>query len=151
MGVTSLLSDAGHEMTTVVLPAFVTMIGAPACALATGGLAAAGIAAAFVFPFSAVFYLGVLFALNGSYMATQDALEGAITADPVRRTDRSTAYGLMASVNGAGDFAVSAVVGLLWTLVSPVVAFGYAAVLMWGGAVLLGSLRRGSPRQEIEA
>ena len=40
MGVTSLLSDWGHEMATVVLPAFMTAVGAPAAVLgATGGIA----------------------------------------------------------------------------------------------------------------
>ena len=33
MGVTSFLSDAGHEMATTILPAFLTLIGAPAAAL----------------------------------------------------------------------------------------------------------------------
>ncbi len=117
----------------------------------TGGLVAVGLAAAFLLPFSAVFYLAFLFALNGSFMATQDALEGAITADQINRADRSTAYGVMATVNGVGDFAASAVVGLLWTLVSPVVAFAYAAALMWAGAAMLARIRRSTPREEIEA
>jgi dipeptide/tripeptide permease len=33
-------------------------------------------------------------------------------------------------VQSAGDFAASVVVGLLWTLVSPAVGFGYAAAWM---------------------
>ena len=56
----------------------------------------------------------------------------------------------MATVNGIGDFGASAVVGLLWTLVSPVVAFGYAAVLMWAGTGVLLKIRRSHPQREIE-
>jgi dipeptide/tripeptide permease len=48
----------------------------------------------------------------------------------------------MATVNGVGDFVASALVGLLWTLVSPVVAFAYAAVLMFAGAGVLLVIRR---------
>ncbi|MBN1461222.1 MAG: MFS transporter [Armatimonadetes bacterium] len=114
-----------------------------------GGLVAAGLVVAFALPFSAIFFLAVLFALNGSFMATQDSLEGAITADRVERANRSTAYGVMATVNGVGDFAASAVVGLLWTLVSPTVAFAYAAALMWSGAGSLAMIRRSTPHQEI--
>jgi predicted MFS family arabinose efflux permease len=93
--------------------------------------------------------LALLFALNGSFMAAQDALEGAMTADQVERANRSTAYGVMAAVNGVGDFAASAIVGLLWTLASPMVAFAYAAILMWSGAGLLAAVRRSGPHQEI--
>ena len=117
----------------------------------SGGLVAAGLVVAFLLPFSALLYLALLFALNGSYMATQDALEGAITADQVRRADRGTAYGLMATVNGIGDFAGSSIVGLLWTLVSPLAAFSYAAALMWAGAGVLARIRRSAPYPDIEA
>ena len=116
-----------------------------------GGLVAAGVAVAFLLPFSAVWYLALLFALNGSYMATQDALEGAITADQIHRANRGTAYGLMATVNGVGDFVASSLVGLLWTLVSPVVAFVYAAAFMWAGAGVLAGIRRSNPHEKIEA
>jgi dipeptide/tripeptide permease len=44
-------------------------------------------------------------------------------------------------VNGVGDFVASAAVGLLWTGVSPVVGFGYAAVLMLIGAAILHTVR----------
>lgn len=115
----------------------------------TGGLVAAGLVVAFALPFSAILFLAVLFALNGSFMAAQDSLEGAMTADQVERANRSTAYGVMATVNGVGDFAASAVVGLLWTLVSPTVAFAYAAALMWSGAGSLAMIRRSTPNQEM--
>ena len=50
----------------------------------------------------------MLFALAGVYVAVQEALEPAITADLVPdRAIRGTAMGMLASVNGIGDFVAS--------------------------------------------
>jgi hypothetical protein len=38
---------------------------------------------------------------------------------------RGSAFGLLAAVQSFGNLAASAIVGLLWTLASPRVAFGY--------------------------
>jgi hypothetical protein len=40
----------------------------------------------------------------------------------------------MGAVNGFGDLFASAMVGTLWTLISPAVAFASAAALMLAGA-----------------
>jgi MFS family permease len=106
-----------------------------------GGVVAAGFAAAFLFHLRSLPYLLLLFCLAGAYIAAQDALEGAITADFVAGVARGTGYGLMATVNGVGDLVASAVVGLLWTAVSPVVGFAYGAVMMLAGAVVLYRVR----------
>jgi dipeptide/tripeptide permease len=50
---------------------------------------------------------------------------------------RGSAFGLLAGIQSAGDFIASAVVGLLWTLVSPTLAFGFAAALMIGALVTM--------------
>jgi MFS family permease len=106
-----------------------------------GVVVAAGFAAAFAFSWRSLGYLSLLFVLAGLYIAAEDALEGVMTADATEATTRGTAYGLLASVNGVGDFTASAVVGLLWTAVSPVVGFAYAAALMLAGAVVLHRVR----------
>jgi len=106
-----------------------------------GAVVAAGFALAFLRAVRSPAYLLLLFALAGAYIAAQDALEGAITADYVVGEVRGTGYGLMATVNGVGDLVASAAVGLLWTVVSPVAGFGYAAVLMLAGAVVLYRVR----------
>jgi len=68
---------------------------------------------------------------------------GARRRGPVRvarhrnRGHRGTAYGSMGAVNGAGDLIASALVGTLWTAVSPVAAFGCAGALMLAGAALM--------------
>jgi hypothetical protein len=51
---------------------------------------------------------------------------------------RSTGFGVLASVNGVGDLISSAIVGLLWTAISP---FSYAFVItIVGAAVMLTAL-----------
>ncbi|HJT87475.1 MAG TPA: hypothetical protein VJ732_06455, partial [Bryobacteraceae bacterium] len=81
--------------------------------------------------------LVAVFALAGVYIGIEDALEGAIPADLIFSAHRGTAYGLMGAVNGVGDLIASALVGTLWTLVSPAAGFASAAVLMLAGGVLL--------------
>jgi MFS family permease len=94
-----------------------------------------------MFSLHSMAYLLALFVLAGIYIAAEDALEGAMTADYTTPEVRGTAYGLLATVNGVGDFVASAAVGLLWTGVSPVAGFGYAAVLMLIGAAVLHTVR----------
>ena len=53
-------------------------------------------------------------------------------------SNRGTAYGVMGTVNGVGDFLSSVVVGLLWSL-SPEAGFAYAAVAMLCGGAAAGA------------
>jgi len=106
-----------------------------------GALVMIGFIIAFLTHTSSIVWLGVLFALAGVFIAIEDSLEGAMTADLVAdESNRGTAYGVMGTVNGVGDFLSSAVVGLLWSF-SPEIGFGYAAVAMLLGAVLLVRVR----------
>ncbi|MBN2560456.1 MAG: MFS transporter [Phycisphaerae bacterium] len=100
-----------------------------------------GFIVAFLTNTSSILWLGVLFALAGVYIAVEDALEGVLTADLVPdESNRGTAYGVMGTVNGIGDFLSSVVVGLLWVF-SPEIGFAYAAVAMLLGAALLQRVR----------
>jgi dipeptide/tripeptide permease len=47
------------------------------------------------------------------------------------------AFGVLATVNGIGDFLSSIIVGALWTMAGTSVAFGYSAVLFCLGALLV--------------
>ena len=47
---------------------------------------------------------------------------------------------MLATVNGVGDFLSSAIVGLLWSILGPTVAFGYSALLFLVSAVLVARL-----------
>jgi MFS family permease len=103
-----------------------------------GALTGAGAAAMFVVPaFSEMAAITGVFVLAGIYMGIQDSLEGAIPADLVGPESRGTAYGAMGAVNGIGDFIASALVGTIWTTVSPEAAFGIAGLLMLAGAVVV--------------
>jgi MFS family permease len=104
---------------------------------ALGSLTAAWAAALFLYRVTDLVTIGGVFVVGGIYIGIQDALEGAIPADMVARADRGTAYGLMGAVNGVGDLTASALVGTLWTLISPAIAFACAAVLMLSGAVVV--------------
>ena len=46
------------------------------------------------------------------------------------------AFGVLATVNGVGDFLSSIIVGGLWTTIGTAAAFGFSAVLFTAGALL---------------
>ena len=98
----------------------------------------------FVTETRSVWWLGVLFALAGVYVAVQEALEPAITADLVPdRAIRGTAMGVLGAVNGVGDFVASVGVGALFAL-GPQIGFGVAAGVMLAGMLMLAWRRPGS-------
>lgn len=103
----------------------------------------AGFVMAFAFGWSSVGYLFFLFALAGLFISAEDTLEGAATADYIGAEARGIGMGVLATVNGVGDFLASVIVGLLWTAVSPLAGFGYAALLMLLGALFLKRARLG--------
>lgn len=109
--------------------------------LAAGYCTAAVVCVGFLFPVSSLWYLGVLFALAGTYIAVEDALEGAIAADLLPPEIRGLGYGMLGTVNGIGDLCSSIIVGLLWTQATSAVGFGYAAALSLAGAVIIFRLR----------
>lgn len=102
-----------------------------------GAVTALGAAGLFTGQHRNLAAFGAVFVAAGVYIGIQDALEGAIPADLVGAEDRGTAYGLMGAVNGVGDWISSALVGTLWTRVSPAAAFAWAAGLMLAGAAAM--------------
>jgi MFS family permease len=83
----------------------------------------------------------VLFSIAGLYIAIEDSLEGAIAGSILRDESRSTGFGVLGTVNGIGDFISSAIVGILWTLLSPFYGFAYAAILSFAGAIVLAIIK----------
>jgi MFS family permease len=57
---------------------------------------------------------------------------------------RGSAFGLLAAVQSFGNLAASAIAGLLWTAVSPRVAFAYLVAWMLLALVGLAAARRAS-------
>lgn len=89
-------------------------------------------------------FLVPLFLLAGFFTAITDTVEGTAAADLLPTGSRGTGFGVLQTVNGVGDFASSAVVGALWALMSPVIAFTYAAILSATGGIILLYLTRGN-------
>ncbi|HZL44200.1 MAG TPA: MFS transporter [Verrucomicrobiae bacterium] len=81
--------------------------------------------------------LAAIFILGGVYVAMEETLEDSFCAELVGVEHHGMAFGTLATVNGAGDFLSSIVVGTLWTWVGTGAAFGYSAVLFAAGAVLV--------------
>jgi len=114
--------------------------------LASGYLLAALMGLGWILSTSSVWSLAILFALGGTFIAAEDALEGALAADLLPEAVRGTGYGVLATVNGLGDFLSSIIVGLLWTAFNPAVGFAYATVLFLAGAVVIYRAREPSRR-----
>jgi MFS family permease len=81
--------------------------------------------------------LALVFALAGTVYSSQQSLERAIAADLVPEQVRSTGFGVLATVNGIGDFISSLMVGLLWSAFSPAAGFAYSLILTSLGAVTM--------------
>ncbi|MEJ5357889.1 MAG: MFS transporter [Desulfobacterales bacterium] len=109
---------------------------------ALGVLAALLTAAAFWFHWGDPPILGLVFLISGLYTAVQEALESTVTAEMVSGEALAMGYGALGTLNGTGKLVSSAAVGLLWTAVSPVLAFGLAAAVMAGGTLALLRARR---------
>lgn len=106
--------------------------------LAVGYFLAAGMSVGFIVVPLHLPELVVLFGVAGLYVAIQDTLEKSVAAELLPREIRATGFGVLATVNGIGDFVSSMAVGFLWSAVSPVAGFAYAASLtMLGGVFIL--------------
>jgi len=110
-----------------------------------GALTATLTALAFWFRIDSVALLGVIFLVAGLYVAVQEALEFTVTADMVSRDTLTMSYGALGTVNGSAKLVSSTVVGVFWTIVSPVFGFALAAVLMTAGTLALARVRRPEP------
>lgn len=89
-----------------------------------------GFVLAFVFNYTNLVYLFSLFVLAGIFIAAEDTLEGAITADLISAETRGIGMGVLGTVNGTGDFVSSLLIGFLWTAISPAVGFIASGILM---------------------
>ena len=82
-------------------------------------------------------WLGLVFALSGTFIAITETLEDSFCAELVGEEHHGTAFGVLATVNGAGDFLSSIMVGVLWTAFGTSTAFSYSAILFFLGAMLV--------------
>jgi len=105
--------------------------------LASGYALAAVMAGLIVAAPMTVGLLGIIFVLSGIHVAIGETLEDSFCAELVGEEQHGMAFGVLATVNGLGDFLSSIVVGALWTAMGTSVAFGYSAVLFSLGALLV--------------
>lgn len=115
--------------------------------LATGYLLAAVMAGAVIALPLNIGTLAVIFALGGIYVAMEETLEDSFCAELVDARQHGMGFGVLATVNGLGDFISSLMVGLLWTAFGIPVAFGYCAALFLLGA---GMVLRIAPAHRSE-
>jgi MFS family permease len=88
--------------------------------------------------------LAVAFLAAGVGIGAVETAEHAAVAALAPEHLRGSAFGLLATVQSFGNFAASAVVGLLYTVASPALAYGWATALMvLALALLLRELTRG--------
>ena len=111
--------------------------------LATGYTLAAVMAIVIIALPANVWMLGAVFVLGGIYVGIEETLEDSLCAEFVNEAHHGMAFGVLATVNGIGDFLSSAIVGLLWSVAGTTVAFGYSAALFFASAVLVARIRAG--------
>ncbi|HEV8353869.1 MAG TPA: MFS transporter [bacterium] len=85
--------------------------------------------------------LAAVFVGSGIYIGVEEAIEKAVAADLLPADGRTFGFGVLATVNGVGDFVASALVGLLWQTAGAPVAFGSAAAISLIGTVALARLK----------
>ena len=110
-------------------------LGAAAFAVAYAGLAVSG---------SSVVLVAVFFAFAGIGIGFAETAESAAVAGLAPSEMVGSAFGLLAAVQSFGNFAASAVAGVLWTLVSPRAAFTYLSAWMLISLATLVFVRAGS-------
>ncbi|HVB35678.1 MAG TPA: MFS transporter [Candidatus Acidoferrales bacterium] len=91
----------------------------------------------FIFAPPTLAWLAILFALAGIHIGVQQGVEKSAAAELLASEIRGTGFGMLATVNGIGDFASSIIVGALWTTVAPAAGFLYGAIFSLAGAVLI--------------
>jgi MFS family permease len=114
----------------------------PRVVFATGGAVYVAAYCAFaVGPHSAV-AVALAFAAAGAGIGLAEPTESAVVAQLLPDGLRGSGFGVLGAVQATGDLVATVVAGLLYTLISPAVAFGYAAAWMVAAAVASGALRR---------
>ena len=82
----------------------------------------------------------LIFVLGGTNVALEETLEDSLCAELVSKEHHGMAFGVLATVNGIGDFLSSIVVGFLWTALGTAIAFSYSLALSLIGAALIAAI-----------
>jgi MFS family permease len=141
----AILIYAGHN----VVATFASLVAGrwfdragPRVVFATGAAVYVAAYCAFaVGPHSAVVVV-LAFAAAGAGIGLAEPTESAVVAQLLPDRLRGSGFGVLGAVQATGDLVATVIAGLLYTLISPAVAFGYAAAWMVAAAVASGALRR---------
>ncbi len=129
----AILLYAGHNAAAAVvayLGGHWTDRAGPRVVFATAGILYTAAYGLFALPWESWPPLLAGFVLAGSGIGLAETAESTLVARLLPDRLRGSGFGLLGTVQAAGDFASTAAVGLLWTLVSPAVGFAYAAAWM---------------------
>ena len=88
---------------------------------------------------SGVWVLAAGFVVAGVGIGLVETAEHAAVATFAPDSIRGSAFGLLAAVQSFGNLAASAVVGLVYTFVSPAAAFWYASAVMLGALLVVAT------------
>ena len=102
-------------------------------------------ATALILPGASLGKFAVVFAFAGLYMGVWETLENSTAATLLPGAMRGLGFGVLATVNGIGDFVSSAAVGVLWVF-SPFWAMLLVITSSLGGAAIIASTRRCAPK-----
>lgn len=101
-------------------------------------------ALALLWPGDSFIKFGIVFGFAGVYMGVWETLESTTAASLLPAGVRGVGFGVLATVNGIGDFVSSVAVGGLW-VASPVWAMGFVVVVSITGAIMIGLTSTSSP------
>ena len=113
--------------------------------LAAGYAVAGGMTLLIIFLPVTIWVLVLVFILGGIYIATEETLEDSLCAELVEISHHGMAFGVLATVNGIGDFISSIIVGALWSAFGIAIGFSYSAILFFTGALLIALLPPSRP------
>jgi MFS family permease len=97
----------------------------------------------------AIALLAVFFCIAGLGIGFAETAENAVVAALAPEHVRGSAFGALATIQSLGDFAASAVAGLLYTLVSPRAAFLYLAAWMTVAVLAFVGVRERASRTDM--
>lgn len=118
----------------------------PVLVLSVGVAAFAVSYAVFAVVGANVLVLAVPFVLAGIGIGVVETAQHSAVASLAPTDLRGSAFGMLATVQSLGNFAASAVAGVLWTAISATAAFTYLTAWMFLALVgLLRTARRSSP------
>jgi MFS family permease len=141
----AILIYAGHN----VVATFASLVAGrwfdragPRVVFATGAAVYVAAYCAFAVGSRSALVVALAFAAAGAGVGFGEPTESAVVAQLLPDRLRGSGFGVLGAVQATGDLVATVVAGLLYTLTSPAVAFGYAAAWMVAAAIASGALRR---------